>query len=300
MKQVKHPPLVISGLVLGTLSLGNLLGHYVLPLKYLLTIAAVALYALLIVSIIRAPPRAKTQLAHPLIASVFPTFFMTGMLLSSWVMATRWSAFGRLFWWFFLLGNFCLIIYYVFRFVWRFSWENVFPSWSVLFIGIAVGALTAPASRQFILGQFIFWICLVMTGLILPFMAKKAYLIGLDEAVKPNISTFCAPMSLLSAAYLASFPLPSRSMVIFLMIASQLLYFFVLIQLPILLKRPFNPGFAAFTFPFVISATSLKMNLAYLGLAPWWQYLLFFEVLVASLLVTYVYSHYIRFLMSDA
>lgn len=55
-----------------------------------------------------------------------------------------------------------------------------------------MAALTAPASRQFLLGQVIFWVCLLLTAVILPFMAKKTYGIGLGQAVMPNISTFCA------------------------------------------------------------------------------------------------------------
>lgn len=158
-----------------------------------------------------------------------------------------------------------------------------------------MAALTAPASRQFLLGQVIFWVCLLLTAVILPFMAKKTYGIGLGQAVMPNISTFCAPLSLLSASYLATFPRPQVGMVIFLLVSSQLLYAFVVVQLPRLLNRPFNPGFSAFTFPFVISATSLKMTLSFLG----WQVLLLGEVLLATALVTYVYGAYLRFLFQN-
>lgn len=94
-------------------------------------------------------------------------------------------------------------------------------------------------------------------------MATKAYRIGLADAAMPNISTFCAPLSLLSASYLAAFSKPQEGMVLFLLISSQVLYAFVVLQLPRLLNRPFNPGFSAFTFPFVISATSLKMALTF-------------------------------------
>lgn len=128
-------------------------------------------------------------------------------------------------------------------------------------------------------------------------MATKAYRIGLAEAATSNISTFCAPLSLLSASYLAAFSKPQEGMVLFLLISSQVLYAFVVLQLPRLLNRPFNPGFSAFTFPFVISATSLKMALTFLGWTDWiWQGLLFAEVVLATALVSYVYGAYLNFL----
>lgn len=59
-----------------------------------------------------------------------------------------------------------------------------------------------------------------------------------------------------------------------LLVVSQILYAFVAYQLPKLLKRTFNPGFSAFTFPFVISATSLKLAFAYLELTSIWKVLI--------------------------
>ncbi|GAY70929.1 UNVERIFIED_CONTAM: TDT family transporter [Streptococcus canis] len=301
MKHLKNPPLVMSGLALGTLSLGNLLASYFSLFSSLGLLASLFIYGILVVGIVRNLNDTKMQLRQPLIASVFPTFFMTGMLLAALflkMLGGHWL--GLVAWWLFFLGNLVLIAYYQYRFVFSFSWDNVFPSWSVLFVGIAMAALTAPASKQFWLGQIIFWACLILTAIILPLMATKAYRIGLPEAAMPNISTFCAPLSLLSASYLATFPKPQETMVLFLLISSQLLYAFVVLQLPRLLNRPFNPGFSAFTFPFVISATSLKMNLSFLG---WqglgWQVLLLGEVLLATALVTYVYGGYLIFLFQN-
>lgn len=294
----KNPPLVMSGLALGILSLGNLLATYFPLFGYLGLSASLFIYGILLAGIIRNPHETKMQLRQPLIASVFPTFFMTGMLLASlYLKATGGQWLGYLAWWLFFLGNFVLIVYYQYRFVFPFSWDNVFPSWSVLFVGIAMAALTSPASKQFLLGQVVFWVCLSLTGVILPFMATKAYRIGLADAAMPNISTFCAPLSLLSASYLAAFSKPQEGMVLFLLISSQVLYAFVVLQLPRLLNRPFNPGFSAFTFPFVISATSLKMALTFLGWTDWiWQGLLFAEVVLATALVSYVYGAYLNFL----
>ncbi|MGT2746824.1 TDT family transporter [Streptococcus penaeicida] len=296
MRHFHQPPLVLSGLILGMTALGNLLGNFSQFLRFLFQIPAAILYLYLIFSIIKEPKRALQELKSPLIASVFPTFFMAGLLFSSLIIKSGHFSLGHSLWCLFLIGNIGLMLYYIWTFVIPFKWSNVFPSWSVLFVGIAVAALTAPASQHFRLGQAIFWLGLLLTFLVLPFMTYKTYKIGLEGATKPNISTFCAPLSLLAAAYLATFPQPAEGMVIFLVISSQVVYFFVLAQLPVLIKRAFNPGFAAFTFPFVISATACRASLIFLGLEENFQILILTETLIATVLVTYVFINYMIFL----
>ncbi|MGT2844160.1 TDT family transporter [Streptococcus hongkongensis] len=296
MKNLKKPPLLMAGLVLGMLALGNLLGHYSNSLKYGLAGFAFIFYLILIIGIVRNLKQTKVELQSPIIASVFPTFFMAGMLFSSFVILNWQVMVAQLFWWLFFIGNLTLMAYYIWTFVIRFKWQSVFPSWTVLFVGVAMAGLTAPASHQYQIGQLIFWVCLVFTVAIFPVISKKVYKMGLPEANMPNISTFCAPLSLLLAAYLVTFPTPNHNMVIILTVSSQMVYLFVLVQLPKLINRPFNPGFSAFTFPYVISATSLKMSLGFLGLENSWKLLVHIEVAVATVLVVTVTALYIRFL----
>lgn len=95
----KNPPLVMSGLALGTLSLGNLLATYFPLFGYLGLSASLFIYGILLAGIIRNPHETKMQLRQPLIASVFPTFFMTGMLLASlYLKATGGQCLGYLAW----------------------------------------------------------------------------------------------------------------------------------------------------------------------------------------------------------
>ncbi|MCA1358342.1 TDT family transporter [Streptococcus iniae] len=299
MRHYQNPPLVFSGLILGTMALGNLLAGFLPAVKWLTIPLALIMYSLLIMGIIRHPKEALNQLKMPIVASVFPTFFMVGMLFASFLIQSGWALVGTVFWWMNLISNLILIAYYLNRFVFAFKWENVYPSWTVLFVGVAMSSLTAPASKAFTLGQVVFWICLVMTIIIFPILLKKTYQIGLPDAFLPNISTFCAPLSLLLAGYLSTFPHPKTSMVVFLLFSSQTLYVFVIWQLPKLLKRPFTPGFSAFTFPYVISATSLKMALSFLGIKGLVSLLVYAELAIALVLVTYVLVLYIRFLQSQ-
>lgn len=101
---------------------------------------------------LKSKKKALKELQSPLVASVFPTFFMVGMLFSSLGIQLGWKAVGPPFWWLFVIGNLKLITYYCINFVIKFSWENVYPSWIVLFVGIAMSTFTAPAGHVFLLG----------------------------------------------------------------------------------------------------------------------------------------------------
>lgn len=301
MKNFHRPPLVMSGLVLGLLALGNLLVAYFPYLRPILAALAISLYLLLIISCLRFPRQQLPQLRQPLVASVFPTFFMAGMLLASYLQGWQLPVLAQPLWWLSFMGNVLLILYFTWRFVLPFSWDHVFPSWSVLYVGIAMAGLTAPVTGQESLGQLIFWVGLVLTVLVLPLMAYKTYVIKLADPIQSNISTFCAPLSLLLATYLTTFDKPQAGLVLALLISSQALYLFVLGQLLHLANRPFNPGFSAFTFPFVISATSFKLASQFLGLtSPVWQVAVNLEIFLAMILLVFVSHGYLKHLLAPA
>ena len=114
MKIFRNPPLVMSGLTLGLFALGNLLKLYHPSLRHLLSIIALLLYLFLILSILKNLSQALEQIKHPLIASIFPTFFMSGMLLAGYIQTfpflEDWVTLISLtIWWLAFLGNAGLI-----------------------------------------------------------------------------------------------------------------------------------------------------------------------------------------------
>lgn len=298
---LKNPPLVMAGLVLGLFALGNLLEAYSPLLRYVLGAVGMLLWGLLIRGMISHPESFRSQLTQPLIASVFTTFFMTGMIFSSYVMlfasfGTWVTILAKTIWWLSFVGIVLFMINFSRKYLLHFSMDNVFPSWTVLYVGIGVASLTAAISHQFLLGQIVFWYGLVATLLVLPIVCYKGYKIGLDEATKPNLTTICAPMSLITAGYASTFETPNKTLLVLLIILSQLFYFFILVQLPKLMGRKFSPGFSAFTFPLVISATSLKLSVQVLGLTGFWLTLINVECLIAAIVVLMVLSGYLNYL----
>ncbi len=74
MKNWEKPPLVMAGLVLGLLALGNLLEGYGTYVRYCLGLVALV-FGFLIKGILKNKKESRKELSNPLIASVFTTFF---------------------------------------------------------------------------------------------------------------------------------------------------------------------------------------------------------------------------------
>lgn len=295
----KEPFLVQAGLVLGLLALGNLVGDVSQLLRYILASLGLLFFLHLVLGMLTHTKQVKEQLGHALVASVFPTFFMQGMVASTYLASCTFLGSlaknaAQVLWWLSFSGLVFLMLYYILRFVFPFKWSNVFPSWTVLFVGIGVAPLTIAVPQQLVLGQLVFWYGLLATSSVLPIVLYKTYKIGLAENVRPNTTTICAPISLMTAAYVATFPQPNHLLIILLLISGQCFYAFILWQLPRLIKRPFSAGFSAFTFPLVISAVALKQSLKVLDLGLAGQILLVFEILTALLVVLYVAFLYLK------
>lgn len=190
--------------------------------------------------------------------------------------------------------------YFSHKYLKSFSLENVYPSWTVLYIGIVIAGLTAPVSGYFFIGKLTVIYGFLATCIVLPLVFKRLKAYPLQTSIKPNTSTICAPFSLVAAAYVLAFPEAHVFVVILFLILSQVFYFYIVFQLPKLLREPFSPVFSAFTFPLVISATALKNSIPLLILPEIWNWLLYFEVLLATLIVFRVFFGYVHLFLKPA
>lgn len=143
-----------------------------------------------------------------------------------------------------------------------FSLENVYPSWTVLFIGIAIAGLTAPVSGYFFIGQLTVIYGFVATCIVLPIVFKRLKAFPLQTSIKPNTSTICAPFSLVAAAYVIAFPKANAFIVIIFLLLAQIFYFYIIIQLPKLLKEPFFARIFSFHIPFSNLSNCFKEQFA--------------------------------------
>lgn len=301
---LKKIPIPICGLILGAVSLGNLLfsiGYQTVGNVY----AAMGsfLMGLIMLKIIFAMKHTMQTLNDPIVASVSPTFTMAWMVICVFL--------NRLFpdqawihgvWLLAVLLHFVLMIYFVGTFVVPVKVEltHIYPSWFITFVGLGVIPNTSKAFFSE-LGTIVIWVALFFYLILLPIILKRVFILKkMHESTLPLITIIAAPGSLCLAGYLSVMEQTSDFVVVLLLLLSQLLYVGILSLLPKLLKIKFYPSYAAFTFPLVISATAINSvaNLFH-EILPL-KILASVEIVIATIVVTYVLIRYVRFLIRSS
>ncbi len=266
-------------------------------------IFAAIILILILAKIIIYPKKVAEDLNNPVIASVFPALSMGIMLMATYIKPLFPSlAFGI--WIIGLILHMILILYFTIKYVFNFNIKKVFPSWYIVYVGIVVGSVTAPAFEMTNVGKILFWFGFISYLILLPIILYRITKVKeIPEPALPTITILAAPASLCLAGYINSFQNKNMFIVWLLLALSQFTLLCVLIQLPKLLKLPFYPSYSAFTFPpLVISALSLKLTNAFLINAgkeiAILKYIVKFEELLAVIMVLYVLLRYIVFLFS--
>src|SRR5699024_5823049 len=95
---------------------------------------------------------------------------------------------------------------------------------------------------------------------------------------------------------------PNIYLVVLLLVLSQIVYVLTLFHFPETIKLPFYPSYSSFTFPMVITATSVVKVKEYLikldKYNHFFDFIIWGEVLIAILIVTYILIHYLKYIFS--
>ena len=300
---LKKLPLPVTGVALGTAALGNLLESYSAGVRLFCGGVALLLIVLVILKILTDPAQFRQDMQSPIIASVFCTFSMAIMLLAGYAKPFIGSA-AAVIWYIGVALHIVLILYFTVRFMRKLVLAQVFASYYIVYVGIVVASVTAPAFGALAVGQGAFWFGFVML-LVLLVLVTWRYL-SVREVPPPAQPLFCvytAPASLCLAGYMQSFPQKSWGLAVGIALLSLVLYVVALVRLPRFLKLPFFPSYAAFTFPVVISAIGMKMMMAYAASIgrpiPGISILVLIETVIACLLVAYTIIRYAVFLFQS-
>ena len=295
---MKKIPLVFSGCLLGLGGAGNLLADSLPLLGHAFSLTGLLLWFFFLVYHVIRWQESKRELQQPALLSGMATFPMAGMILSTYLFRL-FPAFGglsQLVWWSAFLLDLCLILYFTKTHVMVRPRANATPSWTVLYVGIAVAALTYPVVGIREIAYLALVIGFGLTFLLYPVIYFDGKKQPLPNHLLGQEGIYCAPFSLLLAALVrvGGASLPTWFLLIMVM-ASQGFYFFVLTRLPKMIKEGFQPAFSALTFPTVITATSLKMAQGLLQL-PFLTVLVWMETLLCLLILVAVLGGYVAYL----
>ena len=300
---IKKVPIPLSGVMLGLASLGNLLQSYSNEIRYCCGILACFLLILLILKLILFPGMIKEDLKNPIIASVAATFPMALMILSTYVKPFIGNA-AFVIWIFSILLHIVLIVYFTATFMLKLQMPKVFASYYIVYVGIAVAAITAPAYGKLSIGTATFWFGLISLIVLLILVTYRYLTVKeVPEPAKPLFCIYAAPASLCIAGYTQSVETKSYGLLIGLMIVAAILYVFAIIKAVTYLSLPFYPSYASFTFPFVISAIAMKQASACLmnmgKPLSFLSYVVMIETVIAVIFVAYTISRFMGFLFAD-
>jgi len=301
MNYIKKIPLPMAAVMLALASLGNLLSSYNIVFKNILGVISAIIIILITIKIIICWKGVKEEINNPVIAAVIPTYSMGVMLLSAYLKEISYTS-GAILWWIGVLIHIGLIIFYTKNFIFKFDIKKMFPSTFIVYVGIGVGGITAPAFKLAQLGQAFFWFAFISLIILVPVLGYRTLIVkGIPEPALPTTVIFAAPAALTLAAYLNSFSEKNINMVMFLAVLVMVLYICGIVYLVQGLRLKFYPSYAAFTFPMVISGIAMKGTNGFLIKAgkeiSWLKYVVKFQEVIATVIVLYVLIRFLMFIL---
>ncbi|HMA59452.1 MAG TPA: TDT family transporter [Halanaerobiales bacterium] len=298
-KIFKSVPIPIAGLMLGMAGLGNLISTYSIQYRYLAGFISLIIGILLLGRLLIDYENVFKELKHPILGSVALCFPMGIMILSTYFLNIFKPAASFL-WYSGLILHIFLLILFSIRLINNINIKKVFPSFFIVYVGIVVASVTAPAFNHIKLGQYIFYFGFISYLMLLPIILYRVVKIGkIKRPALPTIAIFTAPAGLCLTGYMSVFPQKNIMFLGCLITLTLLSVIFVIIYLPKLLSKEFYPSFSAFTFPFVITAIGLKLsnnfllqkyNISYL------KYSVILLEIISIILVIFVLFKYTKFL----
>lgn len=298
---IQKVPVPLSGVMLGCAALGNLLQSYSEGVRLVFGAISALLLVLLVLKLILFPAAIREDMKNPIMMSVAATFPMGTMLLSVYAKPYIGSA-AMVIWFAAIALHLVLICAFTYRFFRKLDITKVFASYFIVYVGIAVAGITAPAYGMTALGTAAFWFGFV-TLLALLVLVGYRYVKypAIPAPAQPLFCIFAAPTSLCLTAYIQSVQNKNLALVIAMAVLATALYLMSLVKLFSYLRMPFFPSYAAFTFPFVISAIAMKQMTAFLGKAgytlPFLSTVVLIETIIATALVCYTLVRFAMFLL---
>ena len=300
MNIVEKLPLPASGLILALFSLGNLVQDIHPYLRYLFGGIGGIFLILILLKAILYPKSIREDFENPIILSSCGTFSMALMILSTYLKAFM-PILSYSVWIIGVVLHILLMIYFTYRFVIReFDINTVYPTWWIVYVGITMAAITANVHGIYE-ADFIFFIIGFISMLVTTPVIFYRYIRypNKTDMNKPLICIFTALFSILIVGYLNSAESISNEFLMTLYILACIFYIFSLYKFIDYRNIDFYPSFAAFTFPFVISALATKGVVRNFAPNIILENILTVETLIALVLVTYVVMRYIKFLKNS-
>lgn len=300
MNIIKKIPIPIAGVALALASLGNIYMKVNPLLRHVFMIPAIITIILLTIKFIILRDAVKENLQNPVVASVLLTYSMAIMIISTYIKTFN-PTISLYVWYLAIAIHLALVVWFTYTFIYNFQLKRFFPSYFIVYAGIVVASVTAPAFNNLRIGQYLFWFGFVTYMIVLPIVIYRLYKHrDIPTPAIPTLVIFTAPSNLCLAGYLTSFQDKNTIVVSFLILLAYITYAYALINIPRVLKLKFYPSYSGLTFPTVISAIATKKLYLYTinmsDIFAILNYLYIAQLMLATCLTLYVACRYILFI----
>jgi len=301
MNLIKNIPIPICGLILALLSLGNLTQDIHPHLRIIFGCVGAIFLILILLKLIFHTNLIKEDFKNPVIVSSSGTFSMSLMILSTYIITFN-PTIAYAVWIIGIAIHILLMIYFTYHFIIHdFNILNVYPSYWIVFVGITMGAITSSVHDITEIGFIFFIIGFIAMIITLPLVIYRYIKYpNIPEANKPLICIFTAVLSILIVGYLNTASNISFEFITVLYLFACIFYIFALLKFMEYRNLDFYPSFAAFTFPFVISALATKGILSKMAPNLILNSILKIETTIAIVIVCYILIRYVKFLKNSS
>ena len=199
---MKKLPLVFSGCLLGLAGAGNLILDTLPVLSHLFSLTGLILWIFFLILHLFNWKETKQELTKPPLLSGMATFPMAGMILSTYVFRVfpHFPLVAQGLWWFSFLLDVALIAGFTIKFAYPGRRVHATPSWTVLYVGIAVAALTYPLVGIIEIAYATLSFGFLLTFYLYPLIYSDLKKHPLPQAMLGQEGIYCAPFSLLLAS----------------------------------------------------------------------------------------------------
>lgn len=302
---INKVPTAMGGLALGISSLGAVwalvMPEFAPQFKVSTAVIAAVLLLLIIIKFATHPKLIVEDISHPVVSSVMPTTAMGSMVVAQSLLPVI-PSIAKAVWLVAVCIHICLFIGFVVYRLREFELHHMVPSWFVPPVGLIVAAVTSTGMGFHDLVWWLFTFGVIAYALKLPVMCYRLlFREKIPDSALPTFAIMAAPASLSLTGYLTIASQPDYLLVAVLLPLAIFMTGLVYIAFIRLLRLPFSPGYAAFTFPMVIGTTALYKTAALADIQLLGRgydaiiNIAQFELWVATAMVLYVSSRYVWF-----
>lgn len=229
---LKKIPLTSSALVLALAILGNLFTIQNSRIAPIFVCIAFLMYLLFFIRLLQSGDTLSKELERKNSMAFFSCFPMASMFIGASIY-TYSEKIGYYIWFFGLIFHGCLMVYFVMKYFSNIKLKNIYPTWFLLFCGIACASVTGYIFDSIVVAQRCFYFSLFVYILLLPIIFYRAFIkTDIKESLIPSIVTACFPPSMLLAGYINSFDKENVYVIIIFLILTSINYIFTLTQIP--------------------------------------------------------------------